>query len=374
MAKGRVYCRDRRGREVPWGMGKPWVDFTLKDQAGKTRRFRQRIEVRTKDEAEMELARAMTIAADELKTRAPRFVPKKLELGACFDAWLQALEKHPKRASAYKVSKVVEKFVSWAGRRVDLHDVDAELLGEYRDERLIAQGRHPNTVRSDIGNVSRFLKWCMSDPRQWISENPAAQVKLPRHQRGRPKGVGGWKDIEAVLEVVEGDPVLEPAYRLAFSAVCREEIAWARWEDIDWRRGVLVIPEGRGKTAARAGESPLHQIALDWLRAHRMKEGWIVPLPRRTDLTKYALGIELEQAREQLNRERLRDGKKALPGFHRGRHTIATLMVRAGTPLPITQRMLRHANPSTTARYYVEVDAMDAKRWLDKIGPDEDAD
>lgn len=369
MTKGRVYCRDKRGREVPWGRGRPWVDFSIKGPDGKTRRFRRRVTVRTKAEAQMELARLMTEEAARLRVLTPAVTLSRLELGPCFDAWVASRQDHPKAFSARAAEAKVRRFVEWAGRDTPMEAVGPDLISSFRDHRILELKCAPVTARCDLSLISGFLAWCQSRPRNWISDNPVRDVRKPRVRSSPPEALADWDSVLAILDAVAGHPVLEPAYRLAFSTVCREEIALARWEDVNWKLGTLKIREGKNET--RQAEIPLHQIALDWLTANQRAEGWIVPIPRNHDRSVSPWGSALEGARRRLNAQRKAQGLAALPGFHKGRHTVATLMARQGVPLPITQQMLRHSSPMTTARFYVGVRPIDARSFLRRIGNEE---
>jgi len=61
---------------------------------------------------------------------------------------------------------------------------------------------------------------------------------------------------------------------------------------------------------------------------------------------------------------------KALPRplrFHDLRGTTATLLARAGVPLVVAQRMLRHADPRLTANVYTRVDLADLRAGVARL-------
>src|SRR2546427_6663136 len=63
---------------------------------------------------------------------------------------------------------------------------------------------------------------------------------------------------------------------------------------------------------------------------------------------------------------------KALPRhlrFHDLRGTTATLLTRAGVPLVVAQRMLRHADPRLTANVYTRVDLADLRAGVARLPP-----
>src|SRR5258708_5260252 len=66
----------------------------------------------------------------------------------------------------------------------------------------------------------------------------------------------------------------------------------------------------------------------------------------------------------------MRFGPNALPlplRFHDLRGTTATLLARAGAPLVVAQRILRHSDPRLTANIYSRVDLGDLREGLNRI-------
>ena len=55
--------------------------------------------------------------------------------------------------------------------------------------------------------------------------------------------------------------------------------------------------------------------------------------------------------------------------FHDLRGTTATLLARAGVPLVVAQRMLRHADPRLTANVYARVDLADLRAGIARLPP-----
>ena len=54
--------------------------------------------------------------------------------------------------------------------------------------------------------------------------------------------------------------------------------------------------------------------------------------------------------------------------FHDLRGTTATLLARAGVPLVVAQRILRHSDPRLTANIYTRVDLADLQAGIDRMG------
>jgi integrase len=152
-------------------------------------------------------------------------------------------------------------------------------------------------------------------------------------------------------------PYAAGAIRLLLLTGCRlNEILSLRWNDVDFERALLMLPDG--KTGAR----PV------WLNA--------AALAVLEDLSKIRIGdyvIAGDQAdvpRSDLNRPWRQVIKQAgLEGvtLHVLRHTHATVGVGVGLGLPLVGALLGHKVASTTARY-AHVDSTPARRASETVG------
>ena len=123
------------------------------------------------------------------------------------------------------------------------------------------------------------------------------------------------------------------------------EVAGLRLDDVDWRRGLLLI---RGK-GGRYDELPLPddvgQALVSYLRRrHRCPSRAVfvrVTAPRR-ELNRSTIGWVVRAACD-------RGGRGV--GAHRLRHTAATQMLRRGARLAEIGEVLRHREQKTTAIY-----------------------
>jgi integrase len=135
----------------------------------------------------------------------------------------------------------------------------------------------------------------------------------------------------------------------------------AEWSEIDWARGVLLVPAERGKTGA--GEVRLSDRAVEVLRALEAAAGgsrWVVPgESRERPLVGYRrmwLAL-LEDA-----------GVKDLR-VHDLRHTFASYTLSAGQPLGVVGQLLGHRSTQTTSRYAHLVDDA-ARAAVERVSDD----
>jgi len=125
------------------------------------------------------------------------------------------------------------------------------------------------------------------------------------------------------------------------------EVAALELQDIDWRRGEIVI-RGKGRRQERLPlPVDVGKAVVDYLRSGG-RHGGCAQLFMRVRAPHHGLGSDAVQAVVRHAAERA-----SLPamGAHRLRHTAATEMLRAGAPLPEIGQVLRHRSLRTTAIY-----------------------
>jgi integrase/recombinase XerD len=141
------------------------------------------------------------------------------------------------------------------------------------------------------------------------------------------------------------------------------EVARLGLDDIDWRRGEIAVA-GKGNRAERLPlPADVGAAIAGYLRRGRPRTAQgrsvfvRVHAPHRALTTGGVTEVVFDAAR-----------RAGLPPMHahRLRHTAATAMLRAGSPLPEVGQVLRHRSPLTTA-IYAKVDrdalAVLARPW-----------
>lgn len=134
------------------------------------------------------------------------------------------------------------------------------------------------------------------------------------------------------------------------------EILGLRWEDVDFRAGVLQLHRGivgphQGPLKSNSSEAdvPMHSIlasALEnWRRSVPPLNGWVFGSPR----------TGRPYHRDALQADHLRPAGKRLGiddlGWHSFRHTYRALLRDLETPLEVQQYLMRHAAITTTMGY-----------------------
>jgi integrase len=157
------------------------------------------------------------------------------------------------------------------------------------------------------------------------------------------------------------DPFAVAAVRLLILTGARlNEVLRLRWEDIDFERGLLNLPDSKtGRRTLQLSEAAVQLLAS---------------LPRLEDNPHVIPGLRAGSHRADLNRPWRKIKQAAgLPNvrIHDLRHTFASFAAGASLSLPLIGRLLGHKNVSTTARY-AHLDAGPVRRAADQVGHDLD--
>ncbi len=167
--------------------------------------------------------------------------------------------------------------------------------------------------------------------------------------------------VTALLTAARGTD-LEPAVALAAGAgLGLGDLRTLRWDEVDLAAGTLHRPAGRRKTGERY-RVPLAAVVVEVLKRAPRKGPTVCALPpmrtlrERFDALHTAAGVPRGKG----------------DGWHRLRHTFASMLAARGVPLPTIRVLLGHAPGSTaTLRYVHPEDArsLDAVRGIsDALG------
>lgn len=172
------------------------------------------------------------------------------------------------------------------------------------------------------------------------------------------------------------DPHAVAAIRLLILTGARlREILHARWDWVDWERGILFLP--RSKT----GKKPVYlsEMALEILAEIPREEGnphifpGDKPKTHRSDLKRpwrairHHAGLMADDAEEPARASK--GVSKGRPAFrlHDLRHSFASVGVGSSMGLPVVGKLLGHSNTRSTSRY-AHLDTDPVRKSVNLIG------
>jgi integrase len=153
----------------------------------------------------------------------------------------------------------------------------------------------------------------------------------------------------------------EPFRTMVVIAMCLglrvSEILALKWSDFDFEVGTLMITRGtvharigRVKTDYSEDEMPLHPVFAEILLAWQAgcpasEEGWVFPNPNTGGVWHASVlqGDVLVPTGKEVGVERL--------GWHTFRHSYRSMLDACGAPVGVQQKLMRHAQVSTTMKY-----------------------
>ena len=177
-----------------------------------------------------------------------------------------------------------------------------------------------------------------------LSPSPGTRTK-PKVRRKLPR-VLSQEDIQRVLNGTMNLKHRAILATLYGAGLRRAEVRTLKVTDVDSKRMVIHVREGKGRVPREITLSPK---LLELLRAYwqwRKPKDWLFPSARYPDRPIDLSGIFgiCEDAAKRVGLE-----KRLAP--HVLRHSYATHLLEAGTDLRVIQLLLGHADLETTARY-----------------------
>lgn len=255
-----------------------------------------------------------------------------------------------------------KKFLKWCEERsiVSPRSVDQALIERYQKQ--IYQYRDPetgesmslNSQRVVILSVKGFFKWMKK--RGHLPTNPAVDIDVPRREMRLPMNPLTVDEIEKILALpdvttafgLRDRAILEVLYS---TGIRRSEIANLTIYDIDPRRGVLMVHQGKGK---KDRVVPIGQRALAWVDQYVLDgrpaiacepdHGKLFVQIRGGPISPKVVGYIVKNYIDQSG-----VGKKG--SCHLFRHAMATALLENGAEIKFLQQMLGHEDLSSTQVY-----------------------
>jgi integrase len=353
--------------EVTWSFV---VDVGV-DADGKRKQARRR-GFKTKKEA--------TNALNALRSDVQKHVyvtPAKQRVGEYLDEWLSSVAGDLQASTLSSYKRVLRVHVRPRIGGKQLQHLDASAL-----KKMYAELGETLSQRS-VRYAHAILHHALKDAVEWgrITRNPADVARPPKAKESRARLMTTWDAAEVRRFFALGDVGSYPdrvAWWVAVNTGLRRgELLGLRWRDIDLEAGQFQVVQtvtaidhkiviGPGTKTGRGRSVSIDATTVAELRAHRVRQAQQqLMLGRRVNDSSLVFarpdGAPLDPDRFSERFIRMVERHPDLPRLRLHdydlRHTHATMLLKAGVPLPVVSKRLGHASLAMTADVYMHVNA-----------------
>ena len=315
--------------------------------------------------------------ADRLTSTAERHrLPERTRLTLTSylnDSWMPRRRTQLQASTAYRYQWIVDHYITPAIGDIPLAALATEHLDRLYAQLLTTGGQHhtglaPKTVYDVHVVIRSALKHAAAN--RLVDTNVALTALAPRPRKRERTGPESWTARQLNQFLAETRHLrLYPALHLAATTGMRRgELAGLRWGDWNQPNHRLSIARSRQVIGGISAEAPVKTrssrrcIDLDhdteavltaWRRRQR-RDGNPARLNDPIFTNQTGKPVHAESISQLFDRQ-LRRSDLPRIRFHDLRHTHASLLVAAGTPIKVVSERLGHANPGFTMATYQHV-------------------
>ncbi len=250
--------------------------------------------------------------------------------------------------SIYRIQGCLRTYVrGLESERMTIFEATRQVVETLLDRRRTRKGQKLNsrTRYYEIAHIHSFYKWAMAEG--LTDRDPTATIVRPKMRRTLPRPIGA----DELADAIRGArPQMRAMLLLAaFEGLRCQEISGLERDDVIEAKGLLRVRHGKGE---HERVLPLHGDVLVALRA--------LPMPKTGPLFTRAMGgRHTPETVSATVRTYLRQDCGIDATAHQLRHYFATEVYASSKDIRVTQELLGHSSPSTTANYvaFSHVDA-----------------
>jgi len=231
----------------------------------------------------------------------------------------------------------------------------------------------PSSINHYLTAVKSFVRYLVDI--ELLSKNPLMSIKKLNQEVGQRKKRRALteEEVERLLQTVATrkyrtkkkttEQIL--IYRLLLGTGFRStELSLLTPNQINFSTNRLTIEAAKTKNK-KADVLPMRaslvQAVKEWVESHGIQ-----PHERIFRFDRFSIRRTLCGDLKAAGIERVgADGRSI--DVHSLRKTFGTRLAKAGVPLTTVQRLMRHADPTITAKLYIDVDPIDMTQALDKL-------
>lgn len=257
----------------------------------------------------------------------------------------------------------LRRFINWCAinKIVKPQEINLEVMEGFRvylhHYKKIRDGK-PLSINSQhkfLTDLKLFLRRLYK--RRVIKNAEFEEFELPRCKKGLPRSILSPEEVESIflLPVLRGDldgirdrAIMELYYA---SAIRRSELTRLRTDHVDLKKQVLMVVEGKGM---KDRIIPIAERACQWVERYLIKvrpQFVNIKSSEALFLSRNGRPLHPDQVGQMVGKYIRRAGIDKPGACHLFRHSAATSMLDAGADIRHVQKILGHADISTTQIY-----------------------
>jgi len=310
----------------------------------------------------------------------------KYTVGTWMDEWFENVAKIKVRPSSHQAYKgyidnhikpnigniPLEKLTT-----MDLQKFYRKLLTKGRVERIESKEQPKGLSAKTVRNINQVISSAMdfAVAQKIISENPCKAVALPKIEHKEMQTIPA-EQLQAFLQEAKATGVYEMYYIELATGLRRGELLGLKWQDIDWKNGIIKVRRQVARVNGEIVEAPLKTKnsyravtispqAIEVLKQQKaktkeLKEPYIFPSPNGGPISPDSVNNMLKRVLERAGIPKVR--------FHDLRHTFATIALQNGVYIKTVSGMLGHFSAGFTLDTYAHVTTSAQKEAAQTLG------
>lgn len=267
--------------------------------------------------------------------------------------YLQAKQLRPKTEKAY--AQFLHRFAEEI--EVSVEQVDTNGIRNFLDSER-ARGNSTNTIVTKIHKLNSLFDWLLKE--EYISKNPMDRIEKPKETKAPPKFLT-HEEIELVRESADG--ISKTLFELMYSTGLRvSEVSDLRKQDVDFLSKTAWVSDGKG---GKSREVRLSTRAILVLKQYLETRADDDPYLFRSNFGSKLSTDSIYRYMKILG-EKAGLRRKLTP--HMLRHTFATHLLDAGTPIELVQHLLGHESVKTT-QVYAQTNPKNVNHFYGRVFP-----
>jgi integrase len=309
-------------------------------------------EAARKGEGPVSLAEKRALAKAKRKAESDAAVKAKRDALTFGDAFIKHYLPHTSQTKSNR-SVVSEKGVFKNHLAPIIGSLPLPAIAPIHVERvrknMRSQGLAPRTIHRAVQVVRQVYNHC-ARMGLFQGDSPTANIsKAPKSDDKRQRFLSQQEAQDLLIELADRSTDLHDQALLSLYCGMRAgEVFGLTWADVDMGRGLLMLRNTKNGTTRHA---PMPEPVKTMFAGREMagKQEYVFPSrtgERRTQVSKsFNLAVEKLKLNEGVTDPRLK------VVFHTLRHTYASWLVMAGTPLYTVGKLLGHSSSAMTERY-----------------------